>query len=110
MQFFIPEFFTFLSGNLYRVANGFRTNSLTLYNSKYLYPFLIFGFFGVYAFINYKDKDFFLKSSALMIPFFIAAHMITGVISESRQMLPLGAIIIQMGLHFIFINKTYHDF
>jgi hypothetical protein len=37
-----------------------------------------------------------------MVPFFIAAHLATGIITEIRQMLPLGFIIIPMALFSIY--------
>jgi hypothetical protein len=41
-----------------------------------------------------------------MVPLFLLAHFITGKIEESRQMIPLGYILIPMGLSFVF-SKEY---
>ena len=68
----------------------------------YLFSVLIVGVFWFYALLRYAKKPLFLQRSALMIPLFILAHLLTGIISEVRQMLPLGFIIIPMALYYLF--------
>lgn len=70
--------------------------------ASYLYIFFIFGAFWVYAFLKYSNKPLFLRRAALMIPFFIFAHLLTGRIHEVRQMLPLSFIIIPMAFFYLF--------
>lgn len=72
------------------------------WKASYLHIFFIFGAFLLYALLKYRRKPIFLQRAALMIPLFILAHLITGIIDEVRQMLPLGFIIIPMALFFVF--------
>jgi len=93
--------------NLQGIARDFSgiaswPNFLNIHGNAYLYIFIIFNVFWVYAFIKYKDLPLFLRRAALMIPFFIIAHMLTGIIMEVRQMIPLSFIIIPMALFFLF--------
>jgi len=67
----------------------------------YIYPFLAFSIFWFLAFLGLSKSPRFLKSVFWIVPFFIAAHMITGVIREARQMVPLGYILIPMALFFM---------
>jgi len=62
----------------------------------------IFGVLWVYAFLRYGKKPLFLKRASLMMPYFIAAHLLTGIIFEIRQMLPLSFIVIPMALFYIY--------
>jgi hypothetical protein len=44
----------------------------------------------------------FLKRAFLITPFFIAAHLAAGMLTEVRLMLPLGFIVIPMALLYIY--------
>ncbi len=57
-------------------------------------PFLLFNILWLLPFIFFKRLPYFLKCALLSIPFFVIPHLITGIISETRQMLPLGFILI----------------
>lgn len=75
---------------------------LDYWQATYLYILFLFGAFWVYAFLRYSKKPLFLRRAALMIPLFIFAHLLTGVIYEVRQMLPLSFIVIPMALFYLF--------
>jgi hypothetical protein len=61
----------------------------------YLYPFFIFGALWVYAWFGWKpSRDRMILAGLSVVPFFILPHMITGIIFESRQMVPLAFVII----------------
>ena len=77
----------------------------TLFQGKYIYPFLIFSIFWIYAVLGYPKSPRFLRSVFWLVPLFLTANMITGGISESRQMIPLAFILIPMSLFFIFPNS-----
>ncbi len=81
------------------------TSLLQLYRFSYWYIFIIFGAFWLYAFLRFRDQPLFLKRASLMIPFFVGAHMITGIISEVRQMLPLTGIVVPMALYTLFPSE-----
>lgn len=71
----------------------------------YVYFILLFGFFWLYALLGYRRSPLFLRRASWMVPLFIIAHLITGIIKESRQMVPLAYIIIPMALFFILEKK-----
>ncbi len=68
----------------------------------YIYPLLIFSIFWIYAAIGYKKSPRFFQAVFWMMPLFILAHLLTGLIDEARQMIPLGFIVIPMSLFLIF--------
>ena len=64
-------------------------------NLNYLdQPFFLFNLIWVLAFLRFSEKPHFIRMSLLTIPFFVLPHLITGIISETRQMLPIGFIVI----------------
>ncbi len=66
------------------------------------FPILLFHIFWVLAFLKMKDKPRFLQRALWTVPLFIIPHMITGIISETRQMLPLTYIIFPSALLYLF--------
>jgi hypothetical protein len=76
-----------------------------LFHGTYLYPFLVFSIFWIFAVMGYRKSNHFLKAMFWVIPFFVAGNLITGIISESRQMIPLGFILIPISLFLIFPKK-----
>ena len=91
-----------LPDNLLGLFYHLSMNMFDFYRANYLFIFFIFGVFWFYALMDYKTKPLFLRRAALMVPFFIIAHLVTGIIAEVRQMLPLGFIIIPMALFYLF--------
>lgn len=63
-------------------------------HAPYMYPVLIYGPLWLYACLDLERKDRFLRISLVLVPVFIAAHLVTGIISEVRQMVPLGFIVL----------------
>jgi len=55
---------------------------------------IVFNVFWLCAYLGFKNKPQFLQRSLLAIPLFIIPHLITGIISETRQMIPLSCIIL----------------
>jgi hypothetical protein len=68
----------------------------------YIYPFLIFSLLWIYAAIGYKKSPLFLKAMFWIMPLFVAAHLITGLFDESRQLIPMGFILIPMSFFLLF--------
>ena len=75
---------------------------LALYTGLYIYLFAIFSVFWLLPLIGFKRSPRFLQRMFWVTPFFLGAHMITGIIYEARQMIPLGFILIPMALFLIF--------
>jgi hypothetical protein len=90
-----------LPGNLWAIGDVLKHPILSIYHGDNIFPFVIFSIFWLYAILGYPKSPRFLRSVFWIIPFFLAGNMITGIISESRQMIPLAFIIIPMSLFFI---------
>jgi hypothetical protein len=60
--------------------------------------FYAFNLMWLLAILFFKQKPLFIQRALLSIPLFIFPHMITGIISEIRQMIPLSFIIIPASL------------
>ncbi len=88
--------------NIEGIFNPANLDFLHLYAASYWYLFIIFGAFWILALIGFRRQPLFLRQAGLMVPFFVGAHLVTGIVSEVRQMLPLGAIVIPMGLYYLF--------
>ena len=65
-------------------------NVLDYPGAFYLSMFFVFNVLWIYAFLRLWEKPRFIRATLVLIPAFIAAHMITGVILEVRQMIPLA--------------------
>jgi len=60
--------------------------------------FYAFNIMWILAILYFKRKPLFIQRALLSVPLFIFPHMITGIISEIRQMIPLSFIIIPASL------------
>lgn len=87
-----------LPDNLYGISQAFSKHPLTWHRRHYTYFIFIFGPLWLYAYMGWRRKPLFLRAASLMVPFFLCGNMLTGIILESRQMLPLGAVIIPMAI------------
>ena len=90
-----------LPDNLHNMAISFSQPLLNYWSLTYLFIFFIFGVLWVYAFLNFSEKPLFLRRAALVIPIFIGIHMLTGIIAETRQMIPLAYLIIPMAMFYL---------
>lgn len=74
---------------------------LDWYEARHLYVLFFFGALWIYAALDWRNKPLFLRRAALMVPLFVLAHLITGVITEVRQMEPLAYIVLPLALFFL---------
>jgi len=88
--------------NLSGILNSLQAFPLDYWKTFDLYIFFVFGVLWVYAALNYFKKPLFLQRAALMVPLFILAHLITGKITEVRQMLPLSFVVLPLALGYLF--------
>jgi len=88
--------------NIAGILGTFQMEIFDLFTARYVFGFFLFSVFWLYAILAYRKSPLFLQRAAWMVPVFIIAHLITGIISESRQMIPLAYIIIPMALFFLF--------
>src|SRR5262249_7028030 len=73
---------------------------------NYLSPFVLFGALWLYAYLRWKHKPRFLQAALLMVPVFVLSNLLTGIISESRQMVPLAYIIIPGAFCWLFDDEV----
>jgi hypothetical protein len=77
-------------------------NLFSLYDARYLHFILLYSVFWLYALLGYRRSGLFLQRALWMIPFFMLPHLITSKMNEPRDMLPVGFVLIPMGLIFLF--------
>ena len=92
---------------------GIRTE-LTLspfdwYQASYLYIFFIFGALWVYAYVHFRRHDRFVRATLLMVPLFVVPNLITGIIGEVRQMLPLAFVVIPAAMMALFPDDVRRE-
>jgi hypothetical protein len=80
-------------------------NPIDYYRARYLYIFFIFNVLWVYAFLHFREKPRFIRATLILIPAFIIPHMITGMILEVRQMVPLAFVVIPAAMFWIFRDE-----
>ncbi len=95
-----------LPDNIHNILDQLRTSPLDYWRATFLYIIFIFGVFWLFAFLKYSQNPIFLQRAAIMIPFFIIAHLLAGMINEVRLMLPLSFIIIPMAFFYLFPNES----
>lgn len=69
-----------------------------IFNGSYIYLFLVFSVFWLLAIVGLFRSPLFFRRVFWVTPFFLAGNLITGIIKEARQMVPLGFIIIPLAL------------
>ncbi|MBF0280387.1 MAG: hypothetical protein HQM13_21505 [SAR324 cluster bacterium] len=87
-----------LPDNIAGIIRQLSESPLLYWRAHFLSAFFIFGAFWFFAFYRQSGKPLFLKRALWMTPIFVFIHLLTGVIEESRQMLPLSFIIIPSAL------------
>jgi hypothetical protein len=94
-----------LPDNLQRIRWALGVNPLDMYQAYYLFDFFLYSVFWLYALLGYKKSPRFLQRVSWMVPLFLLGNLITGIIRESRQMLPIAFIIIPMAMFYLFDEK-----
>jgi hypothetical protein len=90
-----------LMENLRGIGSALRDSPWQWYMNWYLGAFFLFGALWYFAFAAFREKPPFLRRASLTIPLFLAAHLITGVIIEIRQMIPLVTLLIPMAFFYL---------
>jgi len=95
-----------LPDNLEGLWNDVQRSPLDYYEAKYLGLLFVYGALWVYAYLGWARKPPFLRAGLLMIPLFLVSHLLTGIIAEPRQMIPLAYIIIPASFCWLFPDGT----
>ncbi len=76
--------------------------TLAYFRHNYLSIFMLFGVLWLYAYQSRARKPHFLRAGLLMVPLFVLSNLITGIVSEARQMVPLAYVIIPAAFFWLF--------
>jgi len=98
-----------LPDNTENIIEALLVHPLDYFSESYLFIFMLYGIFWIIAFLKFQDMPRFLQRAGLMIPIFIIIHFLTGVIEETRQMIPIAFLIIPMGLFYLFPPPLFID-
>jgi hypothetical protein len=90
-----------LPNNINNFKDGFKSGLLSASN----FIFYLFNLFWLYAYLGLKHKPLFMRRLSIIIPAFVAVHLLVARLEETRLMLPLSFLIIPMGLWFIFYSR-----
>lgn len=91
--------------NVEGIINQLGTNPLDYWCALYLSIFFIFNVLWIYALLRLFEKPRFVRSTLWLLPAFIIPHMITGIILEVRQMIPLAYVVIPAAFFWIFRDE-----
>ncbi len=80
--------------------------TLDYFRHNYLSIFILFGVLWLYAYLGWARKPRFLRAGLLMVPLFVLSNLITGIISEARQMVPLAYVIIPAAFFWLFEEEA----
>jgi hypothetical protein len=95
--------------NVGGILRGLRMSPLDWYRVPNLGLFFLFGALWIYPLIGLRAQPRFFQRMLLIVPPFLAAHLITGIIGETRQMIPLGFLLIPMSLRSIFGDDAIEE-
>ncbi len=88
--------------NIMSIRAGFKSGLM----SAILFIFYLFNMFWFYSFVGLKSKPLFMRRVSLIIPIFVTIHLLVARLEETRLMLPLGFLLIPMGLWTIYFAKS----
>ena len=78
---------------------------LDYYKAYTLSIFLLFNVLWIFAFLKFFEKPRFVRCSLLLVPAFLIPHMITGMILEVRQMIPLAFVVLPAAMFWMFRDE-----
>jgi hypothetical protein len=90
-----------LAENLRGIVAALGESPWQWYMDWYLGVFFLFGALWYFAFAAFREKPEFLRRASLTIPLFVGAHLVTGVIPEIRQMIPLTTLLVPMAFFYL---------
>jgi hypothetical protein len=91
--------------NLRGMRHDLHLNPLDYVHADYLFVFFIFNLFWIYAYLKISDKPRFVRATLWLVPPFVLAHLVTGITSEVRQMIPLAFVVLPAGLCWLFPQR-----
>ena len=95
--------------NIRGIGAGLMRNPFDWYRVPHLGIFFVFSVLWIYPFVRFERQPRYFRRISVIVPVFVAAHMITGIIMETRQMIPLAFIVIPMSLITMFPDEVVRD-
>jgi hypothetical protein len=86
----------------------FERSPFTYHETHGLYSgvLFIYGALWLYAYLGWRRKPHFVRAGLLMVPFFLGCHMLTGIIAEMRQLIPLAYVVIPGAFFWLFPGEA----
>ena len=91
--------------NVHAILADLQLNPLDYYKAVYLSMFFIFNVLWLFAFLRISEKPRYVRATLVLIPAFVIPHLLTGIISEARQMVPLGFVVIPAAFFWLFRDE-----
>jgi len=88
--------------NIGGILAALKLGPLEYYRAEYLGMFFIFNVLWIFAVLRIHDQPRFIRATLLLIPAFVIPHIITGIILEVRQMVPLAYVVVPAAFCWIF--------
>jgi hypothetical protein len=92
--------------NIHEMGVGLLRSPFDWYRVPHLGIFFLFSVIWIYPFVRFKSQPRYFRRISLVVPVFVFAHMLTGIIAETRQMIPLAFILIPMSLFTMFPEEA----
>jgi hypothetical protein len=88
--------------NIGGILGDLRMNPLEYPRALYLTVFFMFNVLWIFAVLRIPEKPRFVRATLLLIPAFVIPHLMTGIILEGRQMVPLAFVVIPAAFFWMF--------
>lgn len=88
--------------NIGGILADLTLSPLEYYRAAYLSIFFIFNVLWIFAIRRISEKPRFVRATLLLIPAFIVPHLLTGIVFEVRQMVPLAFVVIPAAFFWMF--------
>ena len=80
--------------NLAGMVGDLGLSPLDYYRALYLSMFFIFNVLWIFALLRPSQKPRFVRATLWLIPAWILPHLLTGIVLEVRQMVPLAFVVV----------------
>jgi hypothetical protein len=91
--------------NLHGILTDLQLSPLDYHQALYLSMFFIFNVLWIFAILRLSEKPRFVRATLVLIPAFVIPHLLTGIIHEVRQMVPLAFVVIPSAFFWLFRDE-----
>jgi hypothetical protein len=93
--------------NVHGILTDLQLSPLEYHRALYLSMFVIFNVLWIFAFMRVTEKPRFVRATLVLIPALVIPHMLTGIIYEVRQMVPLAFVVIPAAFFWMFRQELW---